>query len=66
MKKRMRNLKLAAAASAVLMFLIAAPVVYGGLRWTGFDPELEVGGHKVNVTVLAQRAAGAISKGLSK
>ena len=53
MRKLMRNVKLVAAASAVLAFMVAAPVVYGGLRWTGFDPELQVGGHKVNITIFA-------------
>ena len=56
MRKLMRNVKLVAAASAVLAFMVAAPVVYGGLRWTGFDPELQVGGHKAGRTAARFRS----------
>ena len=41
-----------AAASVVLTFLVAAPVVYGGLRWSGFDPAIRLAdGTVVNIEI---------------
>lgn len=46
-----RRIKLLAGASAIMAALVVAPVVYGGGRWSGMDPELRVNGEKVNVWV---------------
>jgi len=37
--------------------LIAVPVVYGGIRWSGFDPQVQIGGTQYNVTVIAPESA---------
>lgn len=49
MKKWMRNIKLIIAASTMLVMFAIAPVVYGGISWTGIDPILYVDGTKFNV-----------------
>ncbi len=36
---------------AVLMLLAVAPVVHGGISWTGIDPVLLANGHVMNVWV---------------
>ncbi len=47
----MRNLKLLSALFAFAVFLAGGSVVYGGLSWTGMDPEILVDGQKFNVYV---------------
>lgn len=46
-----RRIKWLAGASAMVLALAVVPVVYGGGRWSGMDPELRVNGQKVNVWV---------------
>ncbi|MDP6714649.1 MAG: hypothetical protein QF368_08505 [SAR202 cluster bacterium] len=40
--KRVRNLKLIAAATALMVFFAAVSVAYAGLSWTGIDPEFDL------------------------
>ena len=49
MGKWIRNIKLMVAVSTMLAMFAIAPVVYGGLSWTGIDPILYVNGTKFNV-----------------
>lgn len=49
MKKWMKNIKLIIAVSTMLAMFAIAPVVYGGISWTGIDPILYVNGTKFNV-----------------
>ncbi len=52
MKKLGNRLKLTLGLSvAVLVLLAVAPVVHGGLSWTGIDPVLLANGHTLNVWV---------------
>ena len=51
MKKWMKNLKLMAAVSALIALFAVAPVVYGGVTWSGIDPIFEANGHTFNVFV---------------
>ncbi len=51
MKVWMKNLKLMAALSVIVVVFASASVAYGGLRWAGFDPELMVNGDQVNIYV---------------
>lgn len=46
-----RKLRRFVAVPVVLGLLATAPVVYGGLRWTGMDPGLTINGHAINVRV---------------
>ncbi len=49
--KWIRKLKWVAGVCSLVAVFAAVPAVYGGLRWTGIDPELDVDGHTVNVRV---------------
>ena len=49
MKKLMKNIKLIIAVSTMLVMFAVAPVVYGGISWTGIDPILYVNDTKFNV-----------------
>ena len=49
MKKLVKNIKLMVAVSTMLVMFAVAPVVYGGISWTGIDPILYVNGTKFNV-----------------
>ena len=49
MKKLMKNIKLMIAVSTMLAMFAIAPVVYGGISWTGIDPILMIDGHQYNV-----------------
>ena len=49
MFKRMKSLKLTVAVTTMLAMLAIAPMVYGGISWTGIDPILYVDGTKFNV-----------------
>ena len=49
--KRARSLKLIGVVSAMLAVLVGASVVYGGLRWSGFDPIVNVDGVKYSLNV---------------
>ena len=49
MKEWMRNIKLIIAVSTMLVMFAVAPVVYGGITWSGFDPIFYVDGTKFNV-----------------
>ena len=49
MRKWMKNIKLMVAVSTMLAMFAVAPVVYGGITWSGFDPIFYVNGHKFNV-----------------
>ena len=51
MNRWTRKIRWIVALSTMLVLLASTTVVYGGLRWTGIDPELDINGHKVNVTV---------------
>ena len=49
MRKLIKNLKLIIAVSTMLALFAVAPVVYGGITWTGIDPIFYVNGTKFNV-----------------
>ena len=49
MKKLVKNIKLMVAVSTMLAMFAVAPVVYGGITWSGFDPIFYVDGTKFNV-----------------
>ena len=49
MKKLVKNIKLMVAVSTMLVMFAIAPVVYGGITWSGFDPIFYVDGTKFNV-----------------
>ena len=49
MRKWMKNIKLIIAVSTMLVMFAVAPVVYGGITWSGIDPIFYVDGHKFNV-----------------
>ena len=51
MKKLIKNIKLIAGVSTMLAVLAVAPVVYGGISWSGIDPVLKVNRHTFNVWV---------------
>ena len=51
MRRWTRKIRWIVALSTMLVLLASTTVVYGGLRWTGIDPELDINGHKVNVSV---------------
>ena len=42
--KRVRTMRLIAATSGLMVFFAAVSVVYGGLSWTGFDPDFDLTG----------------------
>jgi hypothetical protein len=46
-----KRFKWMAAAVAMTALFASAPVAYGGVRWTGIDPEVNVNGHPFNVSV---------------
>ncbi|HAL47396.1 MAG: hypothetical protein FI707_01445 [SAR202 cluster bacterium] len=48
----MRNLKLLSAIFAFAIFMAGGSVVYGGLSWTGMDPEVELPGNRGTVNVV--------------
>ncbi len=50
MNRWTRKIRWIVALSTMLVLLASTTVVYGGLRWTGIDPELDINGKKVNVT----------------
>lgn len=49
--RRLRRLKWLSIVSAIMVMLLAVPVVDGGRRWTGSDPVIRYGGHTVNIWV---------------
>lgn len=51
MKKWYKNLKLMVGAATMLGVMAAAPVVHGGILWTGIDPEVHVNGERFNVYI---------------
>ena len=51
MNRWTRKIRWIVALSMMIVLLASTTVVYGGLRWTGIDPELDINGEKVNVTV---------------
>ena len=51
MNRWTRKIRWIVALSMMVVLLASTTVVYGGLRWTGIDPELDINGHKVNVSV---------------
>ena len=51
--KFMKRPKALAAVVTLLLMLIAVPVVYGGIQWSGFDPQVQIDGTQYDVTVLA-------------
>ena len=51
MNRWTRKIRWIVALSTMLVLLASTTVVYGGLRWTGIDPELDINGNQVNVTV---------------
>ncbi len=51
MRSWKKYLKWSIAISMVALVFAIAPVVYGGLRWTGIDPVVDVGEHTVGVTI---------------
>jgi len=50
MTKRSKNLKFAALVPALLLMVLSVSVVYGGLRWSGIDSEIDLGGQTLNAT----------------
>jgi hypothetical protein len=50
MTKRSKNFKWMAIVPALLIMLLSVSVTYGGLRWSGIDPEVDLDGHTLNVT----------------
>jgi hypothetical protein len=50
MTKRSYNLKLAALIPVLLLTVLSVSVVYGGLWWSGIDPEISLDDHTLNVT----------------
>ena len=46
-----KGLRLVVIVSTVLMVLAGASVIYGGLRWSGFDPIVLVDGTEYSLTV---------------
>ena len=46
-----RTPKQVAIIGTLLLMLIAVPVVYGGIQWSGFDPQVQIDGTQYNVTV---------------
>ena len=53
MMKFIKRPKALAAVATLLLMLIAVPVVYGGIQWSGFDPQVQINRTQYNVTVLA-------------
>ncbi len=51
MKKLMKNVKLMIAVSTMLAMFAIAPVVHGGISWTGIDPIFLVKDHQFNVII---------------
>ena len=51
MRKLIKNMKLIVAVSTMLAMFAAAPVVYGGISWTGIDPIFMVNDQKFNVKI---------------
>ena len=51
MKKWMRNIKLIIAVSTMLAMFAIAPIVHGGISWTGIDPIFLVKDHQFNVII---------------
>ena len=51
MKKLMKNIKLMVAVSTMLAMFAIAPIVHGGISWTGIDPIFTVDDKKVNIRV---------------
>jgi hypothetical protein len=50
MTKRSKNFKWMAIVPALLIMLLSVSVAYGGLRWSGIDPEVTLDGQTLNVT----------------
>ena len=50
MTKRSKHLKWAAIIPAMLIMVLSVTVVYGGLRWSGIDPEVSLDEHTLNIT----------------
>lgn len=51
MRKLAKNLKLTVAVTTMLVMFAVAPVVYGGISWSGIDPVFKVDGHRFNVYI---------------
>lgn len=51
MNRWTRKIRWIVGVSTMLVLVASTTVVYGGLRWTGIDPELDINGNKVNVAV---------------
>ena len=51
MRKWMKNIKLIIAVSSMLAMFAIAPVVHGGITWSGIDPIFLVNGHQFNVYI---------------
>jgi hypothetical protein len=49
--KCLKDLKWVVCGSTLLAMLAVVPIVQGGGRWRGIDPELKYGGHTINVWV---------------
>jgi hypothetical protein len=49
--KKLGSVKILAIASVLLILLVAVPVAYGGLRWSGLDPQVVIDGREYSVTV---------------
>ena len=50
MTKRSKHLKWATVLPALLIMALSVTVVYGGLRWSGIDPEVSLDDHTLNIT----------------
>ena len=51
MKKWVKNIKLMIAVSTMMAMFAIAPVVHGGITWSGIDPIFLVKGHQFNVII---------------
>lgn len=51
--KVFKKSKLVAVIATLLLMLVAVPVAFGGIQWSGFDPQVQINGTQYNVTVLA-------------
>ncbi|MCH8308898.1 MAG: hypothetical protein IIB17_00200 [Chloroflexi bacterium] len=50
MTQHSKHFKWAAVVPAMLIMVLSVTVVYGGLRWSGIDPEVSLDDHTLNIT----------------
>lgn len=56
--------KLMVVVATVALMLIAVPVAFGGINWSGFDPQVQIDGTQYNVTVSAPANAWCAVEGV--